>query len=59
MGTFPRQAYAHTKAALIQDALARTRDETEEEVERTAAVWTTEESRAARASQRQKLSIRR
>jgi enoyl-CoA hydratase len=59
MGTFPRQAYAHTKAALIKDALARTRDETEEEVERTAAVWTTEESRAARASQRQKLSIRR
>jgi enoyl-CoA hydratase len=56
MGAFPRQAYAHTKAALIRDALARSLAETEQEAEQTAAVWTTEESRAARAAQRQKLS---
>jgi len=59
MGAFPRQAYAHTKAALVHEALVRTRGETEEEAETTAAVWTTEESRAARAAQRRKLSIRR
>ena len=59
LGAFPRQAYAHTKAALIGDALDRARAETEEEAERTAAVWTTTESRAARGAQRQKLSIDR
>lgn len=59
LGACPREAYAHTKAALIDEALARCRAETEEEAERTAAVWTTEESRAARAAQRQKLSINR
>jgi enoyl-CoA hydratase len=59
LGSFPREAYAHTKASLIGDALARARAETEDEAERTAAVWTTEESRAARAAQRQKLSIGR
>lgn len=59
LGKFPCQAYAHTKAALVYDALARTRAETEEEAEETAAVWTTEESRTARAAQRRKLSISR
>jgi len=59
LGAFPREAYANTKAALIEDALARCRAETEEEAERTAAVWTTDESRAARAAQRQRLSIQR
>jgi len=59
MGTLPRQAYAHTKAALVHEALVRTRAETEEEAEETAAVWTTEESRTARAAQRRKLSISR
>jgi hypothetical protein len=59
LGTFPREAYAHTKASLIEEALARCRSETEEEAERTAAIWTADESRAARAAQRQKLSIRR
>lgn len=59
LGAFPCEAYAHTKAALIGDALARVLAETEEEAERTAAVWTTEESRAARAAQRQKLGVGR
>lgn len=55
MGAFPREAYAHTKAALIADAVARVRAETAEEAKAAAAVWTTAESRAARAAQRKKL----
>lgn len=56
MGAFPREAYAHTKAALIADAVARVRAETAEEALAAAAVWITDESRAARAAQKQKLS---
>ncbi|HZR84890.1 MAG TPA: enoyl-CoA hydratase/isomerase family protein [Candidatus Binatia bacterium] len=55
LGGFPREAYSHTKAALVAEAAARVRSETDDEAERTAAVWTTEESRAARARQRAKL----
>jgi enoyl-CoA hydratase/carnithine racemase len=56
VGGFPREAYAHTKAALVADALARVTAETPEEEAAATAVWTTAESRAARAAQRQKLS---
>ncbi len=56
MGAFPREAYAHTKAALIAEAVAWVRAETDEEAEAAAAVWLTEESRAARAAQRKKLA---
>ena len=59
LGTFPREAYAHTKAALVAEAAARVRAETPEEAARAAAVWSTAESRAARAAQRQKLGMRR
>ena len=55
MGTYPREAYAHTKAALVGDLVARVRAETDAEAAATAAVWTTAESRAARATQRAKL----
>lgn len=55
MGAFPRESYAHTKAALIADAVARVHAETPEEARAAAAVWTTGESRAARAAQRKKL----
>jgi enoyl-CoA hydratase len=55
LGAFPREAYAHTKAALVAEAVARVRAETPEEAARTAAVWTAPESRAARARQREKL----
>jgi enoyl-CoA hydratase len=55
MGAFPRDAYAHTKAALVEDAVRRTMRETPDAAARTAAVWTTPESRAARARQRAKL----
>lgn len=55
MGAFPREAYAHTKAALIADAVRNVRAETPEEARAATAVWTTDESRAARAAQRKKL----
>src|SRR5436309_933016 len=55
LGAFPRQAYAHTKAALVAEAVARVEAETEEEAARAAAVWTAPESGAARAVQREKL----
>ncbi len=57
LGAFPRQAFAHTKAALLAEAVARARAETEEEAAATAAVWTSPESRTARAAQRRKLGI--
>ena len=55
MGAFPRDAYAHTKASLVEDAVRRTMHEPPDVAARTAAVWTTPESRAARARQRAKL----
>lgn len=58
LGGFPRDAYAHTKAALVATTVARVEGETEAEVARAAAVWTTAESRVARAAQRTKLGIR-
>jgi enoyl-CoA hydratase len=57
LGAFPRQAYAHTKSALLSEVVARVQGETAEEAARGAAVWTTPESRAARAAQRTKLGI--
>jgi enoyl-CoA hydratase len=57
LGAFPRDAYAHSKAALVAEAIARIEGEKPEEAERTAAVWMSEESRAARARQREKLGI--
>ena len=58
LGAFPREAYAHTKAALVAEAAARVRAETPEEASRTAAVWMTPESIAAREAQRKKLGKR-
>ncbi|HZP41045.1 MAG TPA: enoyl-CoA hydratase/isomerase family protein [Candidatus Binatia bacterium] len=57
LGAFPREAYAHTKAALVAEAVARVEAETPDEAEHAAAVWTTEESRAARRAQRRRLGI--
>lgn len=59
LGAHPREAYAHTKAALVADALARVRAETPAAAAAAAAVWTAAESRAARARMREKLGIRR
>jgi enoyl-CoA hydratase len=55
MGGFPQDAYAHTKAALVGDAVSRIMGESPDADARTAAVWTTPESRAARARQREAL----
>jgi enoyl-CoA hydratase len=58
MGGFPRDAYAHTKTALVVEALQRIASETPEEAERATAVWLSDESRAARAAQRTKLGMK-
>jgi enoyl-CoA hydratase len=55
---FPREAYAHTKAALLAGALAHVAAETADDEAAGAAVWGTAESRAARAAQRRKLGTR-
>jgi enoyl-CoA hydratase len=55
MGAYPREAYVATKLALLGDVVARVMAETPEEAARNAAIWQTEESRAARAAKRQKL----
>jgi enoyl-CoA hydratase/carnithine racemase len=56
LGAFPREAYAHTKAALVSEAVARIVAETPEEGIRTAAVWMSAESVAARAEQARRLT---
>jgi enoyl-CoA hydratase len=59
LGAFPREAYAHTKAELVAEAITRVQAESPDEAARTAGIWTTPESRAARAAQREKLGTRR
>lgn len=56
LGSFPRDAYAHTKAALVSEAITRIQSESPAEAMSTAEVWMTPESVAARANQAQKLS---
>ncbi len=58
LGAFPREAYAHTKAALVAEAAARVRAEPLGEAAPTAAVWMTPESITAREAQREKLGKR-
>ena len=55
MGAFPREAYAHTKLALVAETVKRVLAETPDEAAHAAAIWQTEESRAARARQQEKL----
>jgi enoyl-CoA hydratase len=55
LAAFPREAYAHTKAALCSEALARIDAHTREQTLADAAVWSTEESRVARRAQRARL----
>src|SRR4029077_18212674 len=52
MGAFPREAYADTKAMLVAEAVSRVKTSSPEDDARRAAIWTTAESRAARAAQR-------
>ena len=55
---FPREAYAHAKAGLVGAALAAIGAETPAEAAATTAVWVADESRTARARQREKLGIK-
>jgi len=55
-GAFPRDAYAHTKAALVAEGIARIQADTPAEAMRTAAIWMTPESVAARAEQARRLA---
>ena len=59
LGGYPREAYAHAKAALVHEAVERVQGESAAEGDAGAAVWTTDESRAARAAQRAKLGMKR
>ena len=59
LAALPREAYAHAKAALVADAVARIGAETPEQAAEAIAVWSAPESRAARARQREKLGVRR
>ncbi len=59
MGGFPRDAYAHAKARLIAPALARVNAETAAAAAAASAIWSTDESRAARRAQREKLGMRK
>ncbi len=52
----PREVYAHAKAELVRDAMARLDSVSLDEELAVAALWSTTESRAARAAQRQRLS---
>lgn len=55
LGSFPRDAYADTKAELLAEALARIDAETPETAARRMALWRSPESVAARAAQRERL----
>jgi hypothetical protein len=55
LAAFPREAYAHSKAALVAEAVARIEAETPDEAFATMSVWITDESREARRRQREKL----
>jgi len=57
LGALPREAYAHAKAALLADSIARIEAETDTEALRAMSVWITPESRAARGQQRARLGL--
>lgn len=59
LGAFPAESFAHAKEGLVGDAAARVRAETPADADRAAAIWSADESRAARARQREKLGMRR
>lgn len=57
LAALPRESYAHTKTSLLGDVVARIQAETPAEADAAAAVWISDESRAARRRQREKLGI--
>lgn len=58
LAALPREAYAHAKAALIDETVKRIESESDADGLQTMSVWLTPESRAARAKQREKLGVR-
>lgn len=56
-GAYPREAYAHAKSGLIEQAVARIRAESVEESIAAMTVWISDESRAARRRQRERLGL--
>ena len=58
LGSYPREAYAHTKAALVREAVERAVAEPPEEASHGASVWLTPESMSARLAQAEKLGKR-
>ncbi len=58
LGSYPKDAYAHTKAALVSEAAERVRVQTPEEAAGDIVAWMTPESLAARAAQAEKLGKR-
>ena len=58
LGSYPGEAFAHTKAALVSEAAERVRAQTAEEAAGDIAAWMTSESLAARAAQAEKLGKR-
>jgi len=58
LASLPREAFAHAKAAFVRDAIARIEAETPAQASATMAVWVADESRAARARQREKLGVK-
>jgi enoyl-CoA hydratase len=56
LGSYPREVYAHAKRSIVEPAIERIGAITLEEELAIAALWSTDESRAARAAQRARLS---
>jgi enoyl-CoA hydratase len=55
VGSYPRQPYAHAKQMMVAEALDRVDGVTDEAEEAASTLWSTDESRAARARQRERL----
>ena len=55
LGSYPKDAFAHTKAALVAEAVERVKAQPPAEAQRGAAVWMTPESVSARLAQAEKL----
>jgi enoyl-CoA hydratase len=56
LAAHPREVYAHAKRSIVAPAIANIRSTTLAEELAVAALWSTDESRAARAAQRARLS---
>lgn len=59
LGSYPREVFAHTKHTLIAEAVARIREETDDEADAISALWSLPASRAARKAQREKLGMKK